>query len=327
MTANTQDAPALIALDWGTSSLRAYLMTASGAVLETRVTGHGIQALPQPGLAGFEAAFAGLCADWLATHGKCPVVACGMVGSAQGWREAPYVGCPADIDRLAGQAVTVNTALGVPIRIAPGILYDPVGAVPDVMRGEEIQIAGALLAKRDWRERCRAVLPGTHSKWVEVEAGKIVRISTYMTGELFAVLTGHSILGRLMRPPPTTDEAAASAAFARGVRAAAADPAALSHSLFSVRSLGLTGRLAPEHLADYLSGLLIGHEIAAALTETRAALPLLLIGEGRLCRRYIEALRLIGADVTATLDNTAPAGLHDFARAAGLIAGMEIADV
>ena len=327
MTAAAARGPALVALDWGTSSLRAYLMTASGAVLESRASGHGIQSLPEAGTAGFERAFAELCADWIGAHGKLPVVAGGMVGSAQGWLEAPYVPCPADTSRLATRAVRVETALGVSILIAPGLIHAPTGAAPDVIRGEEIQIAGALAASPEWRRRSLAVMPGTHSKWVEIEKGEIVRFSTFMTGEMFALLKRHSILGRLMdaATPPAPEEARR--AFEMGLRTAADRRQALTHHLFAVRTLGLTGRLGHDVLADHLSGLLIGHEIAAALAEPRPPMPLLLIGEGRLCRRYADALALFGVEVAADLENTAPTGLHDFARAAGLIATEEAARV
>lgn len=311
--------PALIALDWGTSSLRAYLMSADGAVDATTASAHGIQSLPEPGAAGFERAFAGVAGDWLAAHGDLPVVAGGMVGSAQGWREAPYVGCPAGPDDLAAAAAVITTNAGQRVHVAPGVRFDPPGAAPDVMRGEEVQIAGALIADPTWSQRARIVLPGTHCKWVDIADGRIVGFATYMTGELFAVLKQHSILGRLMPATAEAAEAERTAAFAEGV-AAAGRGEALSHALFATRTLGLTGRLSPGVLADYLSGLLIGHEVIGALASGRDDRPLILIGDAVLCHRYADALALCHVDVAAILDNTAPAGLHRFARAAGLIA-------
>jgi 2-dehydro-3-deoxygalactonokinase len=129
-----------------------------------------------------------------------------MVGSAQGWREAPYVRCPADTQTLAVQSVSVPNKLGKAILIAPGIVFDEPGQLPDVMRGEEIQIAGALLQNPQWAARSCIVLPGTHSKWAQIENGKIVRFATYLTGELFAVLSKHSILGRLMLEPTVSTD-------------------------------------------------------------------------------------------------------------------------
>ncbi|HWX50945.1 MAG TPA: 2-dehydro-3-deoxygalactonokinase [Roseomonas sp.] len=312
--------PALIALDWGTSSLRGFLMDAAGAVLEQHGSAHGITNLPEPGIPGFEAAFETLCGAWLERFPTLPVVAGGMVGSAQGWREAPYADCPADARRLAAAAVEVGTPRGTRILIAPGLLCRAPGAAPDVMRGEEIQVAGALLANPALATRSLLVMPGTHSKWVEVEAGRITRFATYMTGELFAVLCRHSLLGRLM-----IGEAApgiAATAFARGVAMARdSGPGDLAHQIFAARSLGLAGDLPGAALQDFLSGLLIGNEVVSG--TRRAALPgtpLVLIGEEALCRRYAEVLSELGRAPMAQLGNTAPAGLFHFATAAGLIA-------
>ncbi|WP_349362365.1 2-dehydro-3-deoxygalactonokinase [Roseomonas sp. E05] len=313
--------PALIALDWGTSSLRGFLMDDAGTVLEQRGSGHGIVNLPEPGAPGFEAAFATLCGGWLDRFPGLPVVAGGMVGSAQGWREAAYADCPADARRLAAGAVEVGTARGARILIAPGLVCRAPGTAPDVMRGEEIQVAGALLARPDLAARSLLVMPGTHSKWVEVEDGQITRFATYMTGELFAVLCRHSLLGRLM-----TDEAAgpevAEAAFARGVAMARESlPGDLARHIFAARSLGLTGEMPGAALKDFLSALLIGHEVASG---TRRAdlrgMPLALIGEDALCHRYGEVLRRFGTPPAVQLGNTAPAGLFHFAVAAGLVA-------
>ena len=316
---------ALIALDWGTSSLRGFRMDRRGRVLEQRANAHGIQNLPQPGAPGFEQAFAELCGDWLAERPGLPVVAGGMVGSAQGWLEAPYVACPADTRTLASSAAVVESARGVRVLIAPGVLYDPPGQPPDVMRGEEIQIAGALAEQPGWAREACVVLPGTHSKWVRVSEGRIAAFATHMTGELFAVLSTHSILGRLMPKGAPADGAGADDAFGQGIRAARdSRPGDLTHQLFAARTLGITHRMAPELLKDYLSGLLIGHELVSGLAGARdtlaAGTPLLLVGEGALCRRYARALELMGVQPAAQLENTAPRGLFQFAVAAGLIA-------
>ncbi|MBP2316703.1 2-dehydro-3-deoxygalactonokinase [Azospirillum soli] len=321
--------PVLLALDWGTSSLRAFLMDASGAIVDQRASAHGIQNLPVAGIAGFERAFAELCGDWLSRWPGLPVVAGGMVGSAQGWKEAPYVACPADTQSLASRAVSVDSALGVPILIAPGLMFAPDedapdGGAPDVIRGEEIQIAGALAEHPTWASQACMAMPGTHSKWVRIKDGRIVGFATYMTGELFAVLCKHSILGRLMPEGVPADAAAAAAAFVSGVQAARdSRPGDLPHQLFATRTLGLTRRMAPELLKDYLSGLLIGHELVSGSARMQEALdgdtPLLLIGEGALCRRYGQALSVLGIKPAAQIGNTAPRGLFQFAVAAGLI--------
>jgi 2-dehydro-3-deoxygalactonokinase len=314
----TPPLPALIALDWGTSSLRGFLMAADGSLCETRSAAHGILALPEPGgVAGFERAFAEIAGDWLARRPQLPVVAGGMVGSAQGWVEAPYVATPADTSVLAERAATVTTSDGVRILIAPGVVHDPADAPPDVMRGEEIQIAGALARRPEIAAAAWMVMPGTHSKWVEIVDGRIVRFATHMTGELFALLRRQSILGRLMPEEAATGERA-EAAFLDGL--AAARGGALAHRLFSVRTLGLMKRLDADLLEDRLSGLLIGHEIVSALADGGiAGLPLVVVGDGRLSRRYARALRAFGLEPTAELGNTAPEGLFRFAVAAGLV--------
>lgn len=315
--------PALIALDWGTSSLRGFLMDGAGRVLDQRASPHGIQNLPLAGPVGFEAALTGLCGDWLDAHPTVPVVAGGMVGSAQGWVEAPYVATPADAGVLARHAATVWTVAGRPILIAPGVLHDPDCGVPDVMRGEEIQIAGALAGHPDWRRNACIAMPGTHCKWVRIADGRIVDFATYMTGELFAVLRTHSLLGRLMPADREAAPADEEEAFAAGIRAAqAANPGDLPHQLFATRSLGLTKRLPAEALSHYLSGLLIGHELRSGLARLAAmapGTPLLLIGDPALCRRYVRALAAFGVTAAAQLGNTAPPGLFQFAAAAGLV--------
>ncbi|MBK1842860.1 2-dehydro-3-deoxygalactonokinase [Azospirillum sp. YIM B02556] len=325
----TRDTASLIALDWGTSSLRGFLMDGGGRVLDQRANAHGIQNLPQPGIPGFEQAFAELCGGWLAAHPGLPVVAGGMVGSAQGWAEAPYVPCPADTGTLASRAIAVDSASGVRILIAPGVTYDPPDSPPDILRGEEIQIAGVLADRPDWARDACMVLPGTHSKWVRIADGRMTRFATYMTGEVFAVLTRHSILGRLMPEAAEAGDDARDGAFAEGVRAAqASGPGDLTHQIFAARTLGITRRMAPELLKDYLSGLLIGHELVSGLAHGEIdpdagrtdGCPLLLIGDGALCRRYVQGLGLLGVEPTARLENTAPRGLFQFAIAAGLIA-------
>ncbi|MFC7400226.1 2-dehydro-3-deoxygalactonokinase [Chelatococcus sp. GCM10030263] len=315
--------PVLLALDWGTSSLRAFLIDGKAEVVDQRASSHGIQSLPAPGVAGFEQAFAELCAAWLEEWPGLPVVAGGMVGSAQGWIEAPYVPCPADVSQLARQAGRVTAGDGRVIQIAPGVIFDPADAPPDVMRGEEIQIAGALADNPALAGRACVVMPGTHSKWVEVDKSRITRFDTYMTGEVFAVMTRHSILGRLMTDE-ALDAAAGDAAFAAGVEAARqSGPGDLLHQLFAARTLGLTHRLPASALRDYLSGLLIGQELTSGLGRLAAAgqdrPPIVLIGDVALSQRYVKGLKLFDVAPAALLGNTAPRGLFHFAVAAGLV--------
>ncbi|MEF2071523.1 2-dehydro-3-deoxygalactonokinase [Consotaella aegiceratis] len=325
--------PVLIGLDWGTSSLRAFLMGERGTVLDQRSSRHGIQNLPAEGREGFETAFRVICGSWVDRYPGVPVVAGGMVGSAQGWTEAPYVACPADVETLAEHAASVETASGVRVLIAPGVLYDPADAAPDVMRGEEIQIAGALARTPAWAGKSLMALPGTHSKWARVRQGRIEGFSTHMTGELFSILRRHSILGRLMADDPQPSVDAVEAAFLSGVSKARDEASGdLLHQLFSVRTLSLRGRLAPTLSSEYLSGLLIGHELRSVLSSEdageREGLPLALIGDVGLCRRYARALTVFGVGSAALCENTAPPGLFCFASAARLIPPAdEVSDV
>lgn len=314
--------PELLALDWGTSSVRAFLM-GNGRVIEIRQSAHGIQHLPVPGPAGFERAFAAIAGEWVDRWPWLPVVASGMVGSAQGWVEAPYVRCPADIRTLAARHVCVSSGAGPKVLIAPGVLFDPPGGLPDVMRGEEIQISGALLRDPSIGRRSCMVLPGTHSKWVQVEESTIVRYSTYMTGELFSILRQHSILGRLM-PDSSGDVESKSdpMAFEAGLATAReSSPGDFTHQIFAARTLGLCDRLPRSALPDFLSGLLIGHELVSGLSRSGSSdsAPLILIGAPALCARYVSALEFMGRKTEAVFDNPAPEGLWAFASALGLV--------
>ena len=304
----------LIALDWGTSSLRAYRLGSGGALLESRQRDWGILHLPD---GGFDAALRGIAGDWMAATPQAPLLACGMVGSAQGWALARYVDTPADAAALAAGLHAIDLGDGRRLHIVPGVRRP--GERPDVMRGEETQIVGALATEPALAARCRLLLPGTHSKWVQVQDGRIAAFRTFMTGELYATLKAHSILGR---PAREAGAVADDAAFDRGVAAVqGAEP--LAALLFSARALVLDGRLPAAHSLDYLSGLLIGDELRSALRDDADdaddRLPLALIGEPALGARYRRALAAFGRDELAQIDHAAPAGLWALAVAAGLL--------
>lgn len=321
--------PTLIALDWGSSGLRAYLMGAApdgtGQVLATRSSEAGASRLAAAhaeararGVSSdqseaFEAALRAVAGDWLDAYAGLPVLASGMVGSAHGWHEAAYIDCPARLSELARHGVAVSGSGGLRVVIVPGVAWHPANAAPDVMRGEETQIAGVLAQHPQLAGAVQVVLPGTHSKWVDVQDGAIVAFATRMTGELFELLRTHSVLGRLMEPGAGLD----AAAFVRGVQAGrGAQGADLLGQLFSVRTLGLFNQLPATALADYLSGLLIGHEIASALRAGLPERPLVLVGEATLCARYTTALQEFGITPAAVSTDAAPAGLWAVACAA-----------
>jgi 2-dehydro-3-deoxygalactonokinase len=308
--------PRLIALDWGTSSLRAYLLGAAGQVLEARHRPWGILHLPEDGERGFAAALQGIAGDWLAAAPGRPVIAAGMVGSAQGWREAPYAGVPADAQALAERLLRFEALPGVPLHLVPGVRLG--GARPDVMRGEETQIVGLLARQPALAAGARLVLPGTHGKWVRIDDGRIADFHTYLTGELFALLRAHSILGRPARE--AGGAVASDEAFDAGV-AAVRDGGAggATALLFSARTRVLAGLLPAAHSLDYLSGLLVGDELRCALPGSDGV-PLWLVGDAALAARYRRALALFGREATVADGDAAAQGLWQIARRAGLCA-------
>jgi 2-dehydro-3-deoxygalactonokinase len=323
----------LIALDWGTTSLRAYRLGEQGRVLEQRSFSAGIMQLPTtPRMIagvmcsdGFELAFDEACGDWLDAQPSLPVIACGMVGSAQGWREAVYLETPASVSGLSSALQPVRSLRGVDVHIIPGVLQR--SALPNVMRGEETQVLGVLadLPAEHSLQPLLIGLPGSHSKWVHAADGCIVHFDTFMTGEVFAALSTHTILGRTMQSAEVFDETA----FDRGVAVAlSADGAAGPLStMFSCRTLGLTGQLSATAQPDYLSGLLIGHELAAlAALQVKQSGPLpavVLLGGEQLCLRYSRALQACGfARVTVAAQAT-ERGLWQVAAQAGLTAAHQ----
>jgi len=295
----------LIGLDWGSTSLRAMLIDARGQVLSERRSARGASTLAggPAGPAAFAAALDELIADWAPL--VLPMLACGMVGSQHGWREVPYADCPADAQALAAGALAVPWR-GHALRLLPGLRCESAAGMPDLMRGEETQLLGALTLAPELGARSCVVMPGTHSKWARVVDGRLLCFATHLTGELYALLRQHSVLARLM---PTGDFSDPSA-FGAGVRAARErGEEGLSHQLFAVRTLGLGGRLAGSALPDYLSGLLIGHELRAGLAARDADAPLVLVGEPALCQRYASALALFDLAAPRLLPNTAALGL------------------
>jgi 2-dehydro-3-deoxygalactonokinase len=216
-----------------------------------------------------------------------PAILCGMVGASLGWTVAPYVDCPADLGALANNLTTVADG----VRIVPGLRCQGIFGTPDVMRGEETQILGWLAQHPDYRIGRQIVChPGTHAKWVLVEDGRIARFLTAMTGELFAVLSQHSVL---KSNAPAEDDVA----FDQGL-AAAGPGDALAARLFSARARVVGGDAPSESTSSYLSGLLIGAEVASVprlLGEASARIALL--GAAGLCDRYRRALTRAGAEV------------------------------
>jgi 2-dehydro-3-deoxygalactonokinase len=276
--------------DWGTSRLRLFLCGGDGAVLERR-EGPGIAE------AGARAAqvFAGLTADWPAA---VPAILGGMVGSTIGWREAAYCACPAAPDTIAQAALRFEAPTsdgnGRRIAIVPGLSCTNASGLFDVMRGEETQLLGALRLRPDLTHgRHLFCLPGTHAKWALIEDGTVTRFQTALSGELFALLSQHSVLARGAAAADPSHPA-----FAAGV-AAAGESAGLLHLLFSTRSRQLAGEIAKEDAASYLSGLIVGAEVEAALRLFPAKGPVVLVCTPALAALYDAVLQTQGRSAVA----------------------------
>ncbi|MCC4588472.1 2-dehydro-3-deoxygalactonokinase [Xanthomonas sp. NCPPB 1067] len=291
----------MIAVDWGTSSLRAYLLDANGAVLDHRRGSDGILACQDR----FAAVLSALIDGW-----EGPVLLSGMIGSRNGWVEQAYLPCPADTAALAAAMRRYDDLLpGRTLWFVPGVSTGEHNGVPDVMRGEETQLVG-LLASLGQGEHV-ACLPGTHSKWATLADGQLTDFATVMTGELYAVLCQHSILGKLI---PDAHADLDTAAFLLGIERSA-EPGGLSHHLFGTRTLGLFDRLDAQALPSYLSGLLIGHELREQ-RGTHATVHL--VGSPALAQRYALALQHLGVDSQLHPEDLAAAGLFALARQRGL---------
>ena len=280
--------PHLIAVDWGTSSLRGARLDESGRVLEEKSAPLGILNVPNGDFAGV---FDSLFSDWMKPAGSVCLLS-GMAGSRQGWVEAPYVACPAGLEELRGHLHWIEPGR---IALVPGLSVEQ-GEVPDVMRGEEVQIFGAmrLAVPTDGL----FVLPGTHSKWATVRQGRVTGFRTYMTGEFYGLLGQHSILARTLDADAPLDQAM----FLRGVTRAG-EGNGLLHDAFGVRALALFGRLSPVQSASYLSGLLIGEELRTQ--DLAGDGEVIVIGAPGLTERYALALghsgvrvRRFGAEAT-----------------------------
>jgi 2-dehydro-3-deoxygalactonokinase len=321
------DAPrrdaALLALDWGTTTFRAWLLDGTGSVLDSVRTADGALAVSAEAdsararAAAFEGTFARLCRHWLDEHPGIPVLCAGMAGSNHGWAEAGYLDVPTDLRGLA-ERLTVVPAGDSVVNIVPGLRAT--GSDPDVMRGEEVQLVGALGASADRPET--VVLPGTHSKWVHLDGTRVTGFTTAMTGELYGLLMGDSILARLATGEPRPK---ASAAFTRGLETEAAhgDERGLPALLFTARTLVLAGRLDPTDVADYVSGLLIGAEVRHALRGARSGVGfpagvVALCGSPATTDRYRLALERGGASVRTVGEGAATRGVWRIAVDAGL---------
>ncbi|MCB1380839.1 MAG: 2-dehydro-3-deoxygalactonokinase [Alphaproteobacteria bacterium] len=293
----------IIALDWGTTSFRAYRCDRTGQVLEQIAAPQGILSIAG---GDFESALERHIGAWDKSY---PVIAAGMITSRQGWIELPYVECPAGIGDLSRNLHRFTTKSSRRMAFVTGLSYRGPDGMPEVMRSEEVQVFGSL----DTGLR-HFITPGTHSKWITVENDQIVGYATYVSGEVFAALKDHTILGRLMKPGTDDD-----VAFAQGVRAALADPGGFLHRIFSARSLGLFGEIEPGSIASYLSGQVIGTEVAHAIRNAAVNAEYCVLASPGIGERYVQALRIAGIRVRNGDPQAIVKGLMRIAAEAELI--------
>lgn len=274
----------MIVADWGTTNLRVYACDDGGAILDRVESRQGIKSL---GKDDYPAALSRAVAQ-LKECRKVPVFVCGMAGSRNGWIETPYCQTPLDLEALASRLVPLPGSFdGYLLPGARTLLPD---GTSDVMRGEEIQILGAV-SRLDLRSGVLC-LPGTHSKWVRLREGKIIDFATFMTGDIFQALS-QTILACDAASPPHSE------AFTKGLQAARAGDFGLLHRLFTARTRVLDGTLDAAHVSAYVSGLLVGHELAEAEAWRAPGETVTIIGSESLCRRYSESLSFLGAQSVA----------------------------
>lgn len=310
--------PAFIAGDWGTSNLRLSLCSEDGTALAER-SGPGVATLN----GALEPCFSALAADWDRGYGTLPSVLCGMAGSTLGWREVPYLAAPADPDAIADAALRF-TASSRSIAILPGVSCRNRLGAPDVMRGEETQIAGAFSLAPELREGLHVLcLPGTHTKWVVLEDGTIQHFLTGITGELFEILHRYSVLAGQTAPQTIH----VSPPFLRALEQTRLYPEAeLVHLLFQARSRPLCGDMPPENAGAFLSGLVVGQDVSGAMrvlhNTLRTCGDIVVIGSPALCQLYAAAFETRGISSqsldggSASLAGLAGAYRQIFSRAA-----------
>lgn len=282
----------MIAVNWGTSNFRAYKLDAQGRVEAEKSSGRGAVSVPA---GGFQDALMAEIPEWLDMRDN-RVLMCGMVGARRGWKEAPYLQVPAIFDQVVQGVIKLDVD-GIDARIVPGLIGTDSNGVPDVMRGEETEILGCATELGSNVHFC---LPGTHTKWVRMDDGRIVSFSTSMTGDLFKAIRESTILRSCTQHEPNDESA-----FLLGV-ARAGQGGELGHQLFGVRTLVLTGKMNDTSASSYLSGLLIGSEVRNMACKGD---DVHLIGDGALCALYQKALREFGVSSTIEPEDAALRGL------------------
>ena len=275
---------AWIAVDWGTSSLRVWVMAKDGSILQAMSSEQGMKTLSSK---DYEGVLLSLCEEWLPSNVSTPIIVCGMAGSREGWRQAAYLNTPLALS-LHGKSIVVETEdERLSVFIIPGLMQEEPA---EVMRGEETQVLGFLSHHPDFEGI--VLLPGTHSKCVTIKNNRIEKFSTYMTGELFAILSEHSILSQSVETLEWSESD-----FELGVKQSLQNPVGLTNHLFSLRAESLLKQTQPKELKARLSGQLIGLELASITSNSLEALEstgVAIIGATKVAKLYQHALNLIG---------------------------------
>lgn len=292
--------PDFVAVDWGSTAFRAWIMTLEGHVLDSTASEDGLKSITDR---DFASVVTRTCGKWLAIDSTLPMAFSGMIGSRTGWHEAPYVECPADPAQLVAQAVRFRIG-DHPAAILPGACVRTDDGDMDVMRGEELQLLG--IVDTIDLEDVLVCIPGTHCKWARLADGALIDFKTFITGELFQLLRKQSLVGAF-----AAGDAFDEAAFRRGVQRGT--DRTLANAVFAARANALAGTLPPVEVSAYLSGVLIGSEIKAqALSPGQ---DVVLLATGVLAERYEIALRILGASARVVDAKTATqAGLCLAAR-------------
>jgi 2-dehydro-3-deoxygalactonokinase len=270
-----------IVADWGTSRFRGYLVE-NETILDEVSSEEGVSTLQSGQHRGI---FIRRCGHWVEAEPDAPVLLVGMVGSREGWVMAPYAACPAGAEDIARAMIPVDLEHGREAHIVPGLSCEPAPGAYDVMRGEETLVLGAGV------EEGLVCSPGTHPKWIEVRGGRIQRFATYMTGEMYALLREHSMIGRPATEPEDPK------GFDLGLDAASRNSGetgnrhvGLLHLLFGARAAVVSGHMAPNLLGPYLSGLLTGDEINGALSQFDRPASVTILADPPRADLYIHAL-------------------------------------
>ncbi|PSU33910.1 2-dehydro-3-deoxygalactonokinase [Photobacterium lutimaris] len=274
-----------LVIDWGTTNFRAFAMGEQGDVLDKVELSLGLLQVKE---GAFAIELENVLSGWLAEYKHLPIYMAGMVGSQQGWANVEYVPTSVGIEQLAHNAYRFELPWGATATIVPGVSHQSAEGLFDVMRGEEVQLFG--LAKLTGMADLVAIMPGTHSKHAAFNKGQLVEFSSYMTGELFSVISTHTILGRGL---PETGALTDNLAFLKGVREGQGEQ--LTNTLFMARTHRLFNNITDAEVLDYLSGVLIGNELKALEAKQ---VQVYLVGGGKLCERYQLACQELGLEST-----------------------------